>query len=162
MIADYDISCYIPVTFYASFGTFDWFRTSANYSRIVSRAQETLFSASASLLSEEQYSELIINILSDIEAWKESIPSNFSPTKPLRSQNLNGPAALSVALQVNYSYYNLLIVLSRLRLYICAKMGKEQDVESTLSLMVSARSVLELTRLIDLQEHFSTWCGCNS
>src|SRR3954453_19087687 len=91
LIADLDISCPLPTVLVAANEGFDWLRCWARYSRILSRAYDTLFSTSAPLNSADEHFSYMECIMNDLESWKYSIPEDLRPGSSLRQHRMRQP-----------------------------------------------------------------------
>ncbi|KAF2179589.1 hypothetical protein K469DRAFT_730588 [Zopfia rhizophila CBS 207.26] len=156
-ILDYDIGCPVPETHVAVFGELDWLLTYVRFSRLLSKAYESLFSVSATLNSQQTYFEAIDGLRDDLERWRSSIPDDFQPGKPFRPHSLLQPSSTLVALRIHYSYYNVLIVLSRLTVHISGQDESQRQSESMKTLLNAARSILDLTKHADLESYTPIW-----
>ncbi|KAL1853347.1 hypothetical protein Plec18170_005344 [Paecilomyces lecythidis] len=157
ILIDYDIGAPIPVTPEATFGDFDWFLSSARFSRLLSKAFEMLFSVTARMNSVESYYSAIDMTSDDLERWRNSIPEQFRPGLPFRAQHFVSSCALQVALRIHYYYYSGVIALSRLTLNVGAANPGPRESESKKALMNAARFIIELTRYIDAEAYTPIW-----
>lgn len=136
----------------AQYGDFNWFVAFIRIGRITSIVYTSLFSISASLRSPELYQSTMDHIHGILEEWRQTIPAEF---KPGDSMNFPLSAPLSVrlaALQIHFSYYHIIIALERLALYL-NRDGGEKAQMSKQRLMNTARTIIELTKHIDIQPH---------
>jgi hypothetical protein len=159
-IADYDIGSPVPSYPKSLFGSLNWPLTSVRHARILSKAYESLFSISATLNSTETYLKNIDSIRKDLEEWKDSLPPEFRPGPSLQQRDDIGPKSKFLTMKLHYSYYHVLIALSRLTLHVCRAESTELQgrlITSTSELMHSARSIINLTQNIDQAPYTPTW-----
>jgi hypothetical protein len=145
MISDADISCPLPSTFNSSADGFDWLRCWARYSRIMSKAYDTLFSISATLNSEEEQFLHIDRINHELQCWRDSVPERLRPGSSLQQHRLRDPHVQEQAFRLAFAYYNLCICISRLVLHICKDENSVRRIESKNCLLTTARSIIEST-----------------
>ncbi|KAJ9266328.1 transcriptional regulator family: Fungal Specific TF [Paecilomyces variotii] len=157
VLIDYDIGAPIPVAPEAMFGDFDWFLSSARFSRLLSKAFEMLFSVTARMNSVEAYYAAIDMAGDDLERWRNSIPEQFRPGLPFRAQHFANSCTLQVALRIHYYYYSGAIALSRLTLNVGAANPGSRQSQSKKALMNAARVIIELTRYIDAEAYTPIW-----
>jgi len=157
VISDYDIGTPIPVTPEAVFNGYDFFLSCARLGRLMSQAYETLFSVTATMNSREQYRAAIDTVREDLERWRISIPEEFRPGEPFRVQNLLNNCTMTAALKTYFSYYSMLIALSRLALHIEADTPSPQQEDTKITLMHSARMIIQFTRYIDTEAYTHIW-----
>ncbi|KAL6364247.1 hypothetical protein LRP88_02164 [Fusarium phalaenopsidis] len=152
IISDDDIGCMVPATPESHFGEFNWFLSTIRFGRLLTIAYQSLFSLSASLRSVESYLAAIHHVRNLLEQWRLSIPVEYQPGGSTRFGNVFDPNETLVALQTHFSYYHLVIGLERLTLHLDKEEGPRKQ-DSMLRLMKSAKSIVELTRFIDLEPH---------
>jgi len=152
VIADYDIGCPIPSVPESTFGEYNWFLSSIRFSRILSFAYESLFSLTASTRAAGSQLIVIDHVRNILEQWRESIPVEFRPQQPLHRPHLVDPKTKQVALSTQYYYYHLVIALERLTLHLGGENGTKRQ-ESKRKLLGAARTVIELTRFIDVEPY---------
>ncbi|KAJ9156664.1 Fungal specific transcription factor [Pleurostoma richardsiae] len=152
VIADYDIGCPIPSVPESTFGEYNWFLSSIRFSRILSFAYESLFSLTASTRPAGSQLIVIDHVRNILEQWRESIPVEFRPQQPLHRPHLVDPKTKQVALSTQYYYYHLVIALERLTLHLGGENGTKRQ-ESKRKLLGAARTVIELTRFIDVEPY---------
>ncbi|KIX02714.1 uncharacterized protein Z518_08656 [Rhinocladiella mackenziei CBS 650.93] len=157
VISDYDVGTPIPEAPEAVFDGYDDFLSSARFARLRSQAYEKLFSISATLNSSEQHRIAIASVIDDLERWRMSIPLEFRPGEPFRTQHMSNRCRLTAALRTYFSYYAMLIAVSRLALQVDADAPCAQRQETKNTLMQAARHVIELTRYIDTKAYTQIW-----
>lgn len=153
LIADLDISCPLPTVPVAANEGFHWLRCWARYSRILSRAYDTLFSTTATLNSADEHFSYMECIMDDLEAWKDAIPEDLRPGSPLRRHRMRRPHMQDLALRIHFSYYNLQICMSRLTLHVCVDQSSHRGPESKKRLLLAARYVIESTPYIPMEPY---------
>lgn len=127
------------------------------FSRLLSKAYESLFSISATLRPAELSCTAIDVVSNDLEQWRVSIPEPFRPGSLFPSAGLQPHSSMEVALRIRYHYYSAVIALSRLDLQVSAERYKTRESESRMMLMNTARAIIELTRYIDAEPHTPIW-----
>ncbi|GME45179.1 hypothetical protein K432DRAFT_382648 [Neofusicoccum parvum] len=167
VLNDSDISCTIAPLPEPAFGNFDWLLTFVKHTRLLARLHATLYSVSAAGRSLEYYRAAVQQLLGELEAWKSTIPSNLKPGEALQPHALPGSQMIMIYIMVNYLYYNTALTLHRAALQLeiegqetgclSPKSGNVQREASMLALIKSARSILELTRFIEVEPHTPIW-----
>ncbi|KAG6355169.1 hypothetical protein INS49_004250 [Diaporthe citri] len=150
IISDHDIGCPVPQVTSSSTGEYNWFLSSIRLARILSVAYETLFSVSASTCPAASQLMALHNVRTSPEKWRMLVPVEFRPPEPLNSTRLVDPRTKHIALSTQYYYYHLVIAVKRLSL----RLGSDQGVlpqECHTRLMQAAKTVIELTRFIDVE-----------
>lgn len=138
---------YIPESI---FGDFDWFLTCIRFARLYSRAFSELFSISATRNSKSSHLSKIIEIENLLEQQRLAIPINFRPEEKVRLPAFSKPNEILFALRIRCHYHELQIALHRLKLHVTRNQITQSD-RMMRSMMNSARSVAELTRLISIE-----------
>ncbi|KAL1982398.1 hypothetical protein VTN96DRAFT_1368 [Rasamsonia emersonii] len=156
-LMDSDVGCPIPEIPEAVFGGFDWFLSSARFSRLVSRAYDMLFSVSARMRSPDQYFAAIDRVDADLERWRNSIPEGFRPGEPFRPQNCKTASSMLITLRSHFFYYGVVVALCRLTLHVGAGSSSPRLEEAKKRLMHTARHVIENTRYIDAEPYTPIW-----
>jgi hypothetical protein len=87
-----------------------------------------------------------------LEEWCQSIPPAFRPGNATQFPSASPWVVRLAALQLHYSYYHVIIALDRLSLYLNRDDAEKARV-STARLMTTARTIIELTRFIEIQPH---------
>ncbi|KAL3455916.1 hypothetical protein BJX64DRAFT_53649 [Aspergillus heterothallicus] len=152
IIPDEDIGCAVPPFPEAQYGDFNLFMAYVRIARISSIAGSSLHSVSAQLKSTEVRRLSIEQIGSMLEAWRISIPEQLRPgTSTLFPVTAPWSVRLA-ALQLHFIYYHIVIALERLSLYLNSD-GGDKAKASKERLMNTARTVIELTRFIEMQPH---------
>lgn len=80
------------------------------------------------------------------------VPVDYRPLEPLNSTNLVDPKTKRIALSTQYYYYHLVIASERLSI----RLGSDQvpsPEECHSRLMQAAKTVIELTRFIDVEPY---------
>ncbi|KAL3456124.1 fungal-specific transcription factor domain-containing protein [Aspergillus heterothallicus] len=154
-IADYDIGCPISPSPDSLIGEYDWLLSSVRFSRILSIAYASLFSVTASTQSNSTLLASIDSVQTLLEEWRTSVPVEFRPKEPLQRQRVNDAAAKEIALRTHYYYYHIVIALSRLTLHVSHDVARSENAMRTL--LDTARSVINLTRYIDVEPYTPTF-----
>ncbi|KAK5049452.1 hypothetical protein LTR84_004381 [Exophiala bonariae] len=157
LISDGDISCPLPTLSDSTLDGFDWLRYWAQYSRILSRAYDSLFSISATLNSNEQYFSHVDHIKQDLQSWKDSIPERLRPGSSLRQHRSRDPHIQELAFRISFAYYNLQICIARLVLHICLDQRSLRRSESKRCLLTAARSIIESSPYIPIDPITPVW-----
>lgn len=117
-----------------------------------------LFTVSSANQPTALFNETVQNLLSELEAWRLSAPERFRAGEPLKPRLLREPLAQTVALMTHYLYLNALLTLSWTLLHFGAvKLGAAQQFQMKRELMRTARSVLELTKFVDVAPSTPIW-----
>lgn len=127
------------------------------FSRLLSKAYESLFSVTATLCPTELSYSVIGAVSDDLERWRVSIPEPFRPGTPFQAAYLQGHLSMAVALRIRYHYYSTVIALCRLYLQVSAETRSVRQSESRKTLMNAAREIIELTRHIDTEPYTPIW-----
>ncbi|KAJ0423526.1 fungal-specific transcription factor domain-containing protein [Aspergillus carlsbadensis] len=152
IIPDEDISCAVPAFPEAQYGTFNWFMAYIRIGRISSIVCSSLFSTSAQLSSPDRRRSSIDHIWGMLDGWRQTIPPAFRPGDSAQFPSGSPWVVRLAALQLHYSYYHVVIALDRLSLYLNREDGDKAR-ESKARLMRTARTIIELTRFIEIQPH---------
>ncbi|KAH8434126.1 fungal specific transcription factor domain-containing protein [Aspergillus melleus] len=153
MIPDCDIGCPVPETPEAIFGGFNWFFSTARFSRILSRAYTTLFSISAMTHSVQSSRSSLSKIEEQVENWRMTVPVEFRPGCPVDLHRLPSLSVKTVILRTHFAYYALVIALSRLKLYLNSREPAAQFQEARCKLLNAARTVIEMTQYIEVASY---------
>lgn len=136
---------------------FDWFLSSARFSRLISKTYEMLFSVTATMNSTDQYHAAIDEINDDLENWRKAFPKDIRPGEPFRAQLFPRSSSMLMTLKWHYFYYGVTMSLCRLTLHIGAETPFQRLEEAKIRLMNTARVVIDLTRFIDAEPYTSIW-----
>ncbi|KAJ9614290.1 hypothetical protein H2200_002426 [Cladophialophora chaetospira] len=152
-IPDEDIGCHIPHIPESIFDDFDWFLSSIRFGRLLSKAQITLFSVSATSKSKAQYQEDLQIVRDELETWRLSIPSSFRPGERFYRAHFASSGSMMAALRTHLLYHNVAMVLCRVGLQIAGTNpdASPQDVRQIF--MRSARQVIDLTGHIEVEPY---------
>lgn len=152
IIGDYDIGCPVPQVTASTRGEYNWFLSSIRLSRILSVAYETLFSVSASTRTAASQLAALVNARTSLEKWRMLVPVAFRPLEALDSTHLMDPKTKRIALSTQYYYYHIVIAIERLSI----RLGGDEETlleERHSRLVQAARTVIELTRFIDVEPY---------
>ncbi|KAF6834433.1 fungal specific transcription factor [Colletotrichum plurivorum] len=152
IIPDEDIGCVIPPFPEAQRGAFNWFIAHIKIARITSIVYESLFSISASLRSAELFRSSLDRVHRLLEDWRQSIPEDVRPGDSAHFPLSASSSVRLAALQLHFRYYQLIIAVERIALYI-NRDNADAGQASKQRLMVTARAVVEMTKHIDIQPH---------
>jgi len=136
---------------------FVWLPCWARYSRILSKAYDSLFSISATLTSAEERFRRMDRINEDLQLWLSSVPENLRPGSSLQRHRSSPQYLQEMALRIHFAYYNLRICISRMALHLCPDEGSQRRSESKKCLLLSARSIIESTYMIAMNPFTPVW-----
>lgn len=153
IISDDDIACPVPPTPDSVFENFNWFLSVIRFARLSSIAYSTLFTVTARRQSHDSYLKAIDHIYQRLEDWRLSVPDGFRPGESFHHlSQFAGHGTKLVAVQTQYLYFSMRVVLERLVM----RMASQHDLRRENSkhyLMWAARTIIELTRYIDIEPH---------
>jgi len=90
-----------------------------------------------------------------------SIPETIRPGTAFWERILPGPLMTPVALWTHYLYYGLLLALSRAKLHLESRSeeasSQTRQQETKKIIMRTSRSILELTRFVDVEPYTPVW-----
>lgn len=128
----------------------------ARFSRLISKAYDTLFSITATLVAADVTQAAINTFFVELEHWRSSIPEEFRPGNSSDTLKFSDSNLMAVIVRVHYHYYSVVIALSRLSLNI--QRGETSlSVESKKALLNAARVIVELTNYIDIEGYTPIW-----
>lgn len=108
--------------------------------------------------SDNHYNANVQRLILELEAWRVSVPERFRAGEPLKPRLLHEPLSQTVALTTHYLYFNAQLTLCWTLLHCsAAKLGAAQQIELKQQLMRTARSVLELTKFIEVAPSTPIW-----
>ncbi|KAJ5903501.1 hypothetical protein N7504_005884 [Penicillium tannophilum] len=158
VLQDANISCAIPDVKESTFHDYDWFFSFLQYGRLVSKIHSDLFTISSTNQPVADYNTKVQVLLQELEAWRLSSPMRFRAGEQLKPRLLHEPLAQTIALMTHYLYLNALLTLSWTLLHFsAARLRATQQLELKRELMRTARSVLELTKYIDVAPSTPIW-----
>ncbi|KAL2794581.1 fungal-specific transcription factor domain-containing protein [Aspergillus keveii] len=157
-IQDAHISCPLPDTSVRPFSDYDWFVSFVRYARLVSRIQSRLLTISSVPQPWAARYSAVKSLQSELQAWRDAIPSRFRPGEPLRPRLLLETHAVSIALRCHYYYHYAYQTLTWTLLH-CENDGLDagQLLDLRTELMQTARSMLELTSYIEISPSTPLW-----
>lgn len=142
----------------STFHDYDWFFSFLQYGRLVSKIHSDLFTISSTNQPVADYNTKVQVLLQELEAWRLSSPMRFRAGEQLKPRLLHEPLAQTIALMTHYLYLNALLTLSWTLLHFsAARLRATQQLELKRELMRTARSVLELTKYIDVAPSTPIW-----
>jgi hypothetical protein len=154
VIPDEDIGCHIPFIPEAVFGEFNWFLSSVRFGRLLSKAQSTLFSVSATMKLQGEYQQDLHTIRHELEIWRLSVPSAFRPGERFARTSFANSTSVMAALRTHLVYHNFVMVLCRLSLQV----GGPHPVSVRKTFMSSARRVIELIGHLEVEPYAPSVC----
>lgn len=156
-IMDSDISSAIPsYLLQCSNISFDWTRASIRISRLLSRIYASLFSVSVRDRPTAYYIATVQSLKSELEVWAGTIPHEIRPGQPIRPHTIQASQMMmDISIRLHYLYHGTSLHLDRTALQL------EQDPqirsEAASGVMRTARTILELTKYIDVQPYTPLW-----
>ncbi|EKV12255.1 hypothetical protein PDIG_45800 [Penicillium digitatum PHI26] len=158
VLQDSNISCAIPDVQESTFDDYDWGFSFLQYARLVSKIHSSLFTISSVNQPASEYNAKVQGFLTELESWRLSAPLRFRAGEPLKPRLLREPLAQMIALMTNYLYFDALLTLSWTLLHFSAiKLGPMRQLDLKRGLMRTARSVLELTKFIEVAPYTPVW-----
>lgn len=158
VLQDSNISCAIPDVQESTFGDYDWGFSFLQYARLVSKIHSGLFTISSVNQPAAEYNSKVQGFLTELETWRISAPGRFRAGEPLKPRLLREPLAQTIALMTNYLYFHALLTLSWTLLHFSAiKLEPMRQLDLKRGLMRTARSVLELTKFIEVAPYTPVW-----
>jgi hypothetical protein len=100
----------------------------------------------------QQYIAAIDAVRSDMDKWLNLIPPKFRPGSPFHAEN--GTSTFMI-LRLHCVYHALVISLCRLELHVGTEECRLASTKK--QLMNTARTVIQLTRYIDLKPYTPLW-----
>lgn len=150
---DEDIGCHIPFVPEAIFGDYNWFLSSVRFGRLLSKAQASLFSVSATMKSSIEFQKDIQLVSHELEDWRLSIPSAFRPGERFARTNFGSSACVMAALRTHLTYHNFVMVLCRLSLQVNKAQSTIGLANARETFMVSARRVIDLVGHLEVEPY---------
>jgi len=136
---------------------FAWLPCWARYSRILSKAYDSLFSVTATMNSAEERFLQMDRINDELESWLRSIPDNLRPGSSLQQHRSSPLHMQEMALKIHFAYYNLRICISRMTLHLCPNGASQRRSENNKRLLMTARSIIESTYMIAMNPFTPVW-----
>ncbi|EHK22926.1 uncharacterized protein TRIVIDRAFT_4969, partial [Trichoderma virens Gv29-8] len=150
-IVDLDIGCQIPPAPESVVNGYNWFVASIRISRIFSITYDSFFSVTASAQSAESLLPAVSNIQKLLDDWRQSIPPAYRPHESLQRSVLADLGIREIAIRTHFYYFHLVIALERMKLHLSSDRQTTDD--SLRTLLRAARTVVELTRFIDVEPY---------
>ncbi|CEN60961.1 hypothetical protein ASPCAL07632 [Aspergillus calidoustus] len=157
-LQDAHISCPLPASGVRPFSDYDWFVSFVRYARLASKIQSRLLTISSVPQPWASRYSTVKSLQSELQGWRDSIPSRFRPGEPLRPRLLLETHAVSIALRCHYYYHYAYQTLTWTLLH-CENDGLDagQLLDLRTELMQTARSMLELTSYIEISPSTPLW-----
>jgi hypothetical protein len=130
---------------------YDWFAASIRISRIFSITYDSLFSVTASTQPAASLLPAVKHVKKLLEDWRQSIPPAYRPQNTLQRSVLTDLGTKEIAIRTHFYYFHLVIALERMELHLSS--GGRTLNESMRNLLSAARTVVELTRFIDVEPY---------
>lgn len=160
--------------------SFDWTIASIRISRLFSRIYASLYSVSVRGKSADYYSSTVNSLKSELEAWKTTIPTELQPGQPIRPHSSLPPPLTDVRTRLHYLYHGTVLHLDRTALHFSKEVSQfvmthftsqrlrprtnrtppmqaQARSELVTSIMCTARTILELTKYIEIQPYTPIW-----
>jgi hypothetical protein len=154
-IMDSDISSAVPTQALSCSGvSFDWTRASIRISRLLSRIYASLISVSVRDRPKTYYNTTIHNLKSELSAWAKTIPTELRPGQPVRPYTQT-TQMIDIGIRLHYLYHGTMMHLDRTALQLEEEPKARSDLVQ--GIMGTARTVLELTRFIEIQPYTPIW-----
>ncbi|CAO2657982.1 Nn.00g072420.m01.CDS01 [Neocucurbitaria sp. VM-36] len=135
--------------------SFDWTLASIRIARLLSRIYASLYSVSVRGKSSEYYNSIIRNLKSELEAWRVTVPLPLQPGHPIRQHAILTPQLMDVRIRSHYLYHGTTLHLDRTKLQFAKEENERSEIVT--DIMKTARTVLELTKYIDVQPYTPLW-----
>ncbi|KAJ5960261.1 uncharacterized protein N7479_007411 [Penicillium vulpinum] len=142
VLQDSNISCAIPDVQESTFDDYDWGFSFLQYARLVSKIHSSLFTISSVNQPAAEYNSKVQGFLTELEAWRISAPGRFRAGEPIKPRLLREPLAQTIAVMTNY---------------FAIKLEPMRQLDLKRGLMRTARSVLELTKFIEVAPYTPVW-----
>lgn len=140
----------------ATIDGFDYSSSMMRFARFVSKAYESLFAASPSLLSHEATHMRIEETLQELNTWKTTIPDLFNPDNSLRPTTFRDNLSMIASLKLRYHYYSAVMALTRLGL-LKYSLSPRRTIGYRERALDAAKKVIELTTHIDIHSSLPAW-----
>ncbi|KAJ5604016.1 hypothetical protein N7537_006972 [Penicillium hordei] len=157
ILVDSNIGTPIPQIPEAVFGGFDYLRAMCCFSRVLSKANDSLFSITATLVPSIAIMTLIDSLNGELERWKESVGEDFRPGTLLQQSGCLNSLSVAVKIRLSYHYYSAVIALARLKLSVASRETNTGKLPCEQVLLHASRSIVELTRYIDVETYTPIW-----
>lgn len=156
-IMDTDISSAIASSQLQCSGVaFNWTRASVRISRLISRVYSSLFSVSVRDRSATYYIATVQSSKSELEAWKGTIPAELRPGLPIRPYTIQASQLMmDISIRLHYLYHVTQLHLDRTALQLETDPSIRSEVAS--GIMSTTRTILELTKYVDMQPYTPLW-----
>lgn len=152
----YDISYPVPDTQLPESKDLKWLGLMSDYSQLLSRIYEELFSVKARRRPKESIQMTSDKLLEELESWKLSVPDLLRPGSSIRIHKLGNLVMTSLAVQLHFFYYNIHIAILRAALQTCPP-NSEKYFTYEQALVDSAKGITDLVHLVPLEPFVSTW-----
>ncbi|KAJ5721925.1 uncharacterized protein N7483_009859 [Penicillium malachiteum] len=156
ILVDSNIGIPAPQIPEAVFDGFDSFRALCSLSRLLSKAQSSLFTISATLVPNNTLIARIEGFEIDLDRWQMSIVPHFRPGCNLQA-NVMGSLLMELKLKISFHYYSAVIALARLKLSILPEDLISKRQETAKQLLHASRAIIDLTRYIDVETSTPIW-----
>lgn len=172
VIHDEDISCSFPRD--VRYGTakqvqnegrppFDFFLSFVKFYRICSLVAQRLYSTLALCRQASDLRSVADEIMTRLEAWRESIPVEFRPGQPFSRLPVGSGFLRIQVLVLHFSYYYAVCAIHRRFTPMFLQEDEENDViewsprDSFITHIEAARSMVLLTKYVDIESFTPAW-----
>ncbi|KAF2267151.1 hypothetical protein CC78DRAFT_434544, partial [Lojkania enalia] len=156
-IMDTDICSAVPLASSSELllGEFDPFLSFVRLARLQSRIYGSLYSVSVRGRQPEYYKATISCLKNELEAWRETIPPPLQPGSLIRPYGIQTPQLMDICIRLRYAHLITTLHLQRASLHLeDSNSGSSEAMEDV---MHTARTVLELTKHIDIEPYTPLW-----
>ncbi|CAG8908611.1 unnamed protein product [Penicillium egyptiacum] len=157
ILIDSNIGTPVPRIPDALFGGFNYFHTLCRFSRVLSKAKDTLFSISATLVPSSKILTNIDALTGELECWKKSICEDFQPGNDFQQSGRLDSLSIALKLMLSYQYHGATIALARLKVNVASSEADPSKLQAEQVLLRASRSIIELTRYIDVETYTPIW-----
>ncbi|CAK7212947.1 hypothetical protein SBRCBS47491_001636 [Sporothrix bragantina] len=170
MFVDSDIACPFPASFGGDGTHATWPILWILHARLLSRTYASLFSVGTACNTAAHSLATIDQLHKEVEAWRLSVPEarGLRPDASSRAPGLHShdPTERIMTLGHRYMYHSLVLILSHAQLHHFSQLPPSQKAELATvaaqkkaqdTLIVAARTILELTSLIEVEPHTPLW-----
>ncbi|KAJ6124366.1 hypothetical protein N7471_011683, partial [Penicillium samsonianum] len=157
ILIDSNIGTPVPQIPDAVFDGFDCFHALCRFSRVLSKAKDALFSISATLVPSSTILTTIDALNGELERWRKSIGKDFRPGNGFQQSGNLDSLSIRLKLMLSYQYYSAVIALARIKLNVASWESDPSKLQAEQVLLHASRSIVELTRYIDVETYTPMW-----
>jgi hypothetical protein len=147
---------------------FDYLLCNTRYARVCSKIMSRLYTATALARHAHKLIHVVADLRADLDAWRDTIPRSFRPSRQLQVTKLPNNVPFIQALVLHFSYHYAICTLHRRILW--ARRGPHQGLSPPLSNEISeairlaselslesARTTILLTKEISIMSYTPSW-----